>query len=70
MTVDSTTKSVRYLVGKGLDRNGYVRRVRVYDPVQAAEVDEIITINRPDTLADMYDDIVVTLIDGTTVINP
>jgi hypothetical protein len=70
VTVDSTAKAVRYLVGKGLDRHGYVRRVRVYDPVQGAEIDEFIEIDRPDTLADMYDDIAVTLIDGTTVINP
>jgi hypothetical protein len=70
VTVDSTAKAVRYLVGKGLDRNDYVRRVRVYDPVQEAELDEFIEIDRPDTLADMYDDIAVTLIDGTTLINP
>lgn len=70
VTVDSTTKAVRYLVGKGLDRNGYVRRVRVYDAVQSAEVDEFIEIDRPETLANMYDDIAITLIDGTTVINP
>jgi hypothetical protein len=70
VTVDSTAKAVRYLVGEGLDRHGYVRRVRVYDPVQVAETDKFIEIDRPDTLADMYDDIAVTLIDGTTVINP
>lgn len=70
VTVDSVAKAVRYFVGKGLDRNGYVKRVRVYDPVTAEESDQSIEIDRPDTLADMYDDIAVTLLDGTTLINP
>lgn len=69
VTVDSTAKAVRYLVGEGLDRHEYVRRVRLFDPTQG-ETDAFITIDRPDTLADMYDDIAVTLIDGTTLINP
>lgn len=70
VTVDTVAKAVRYLVGKGLDRHGYVKRVRVYDPVTATEDDQSIEIDRPDSLADMYDDIAVTLLDGTTLINP
>lgn len=70
VTVDTVAKAVRYLVGKGLDRQGYVKRVRVYDPVIAEEGDQSIEIDRPDTLANMYDDIAVTLLDGTTLINP
>lgn len=70
VTVDTVAKAVRYLVGKGLDRHGYVKRVRVYDPVIAEEGDQSIEIDRPDTLANMYDDIAVTLLDGTTLINP
>jgi hypothetical protein len=70
VTVDSVAKAVRYLVGKGLDRHGYVKRVRFYDPVIAEESDQSIEIDRPDTLANMYDDIAVTLLDGATLINP
>lgn len=69
VTVDTAAKAIRYLVGQGLNRHEFTRRVRVYDPTQG-ETDEFITIDRPDSLADMYDDIAITLIDGTTVINP
>lgn len=72
-TIDTVAKAVRQLVVNGIVRggtSGYTRRTRVYQPVRSEETDEFITIIRPDTPADVYADTAVTLIDGTTVINP
>lgn len=72
-TINTAAKAVRQLVVNGITRggtSGYTRRVRVYQPTLGEETDEFITITRPDTAADVYADTAVTLIDGTTVINP
>jgi hypothetical protein len=71
--IDSVAKAVKQLVVQGITRggtDGYTRRVRVYDPVQVAETDESIIITQPLTPANAITDVTVTLIDGTTLINP
>jgi hypothetical protein len=71
--IDTVAKAVRQYVVQGITRGGtagYSRRVRVYDPVQEAIIDEVITVVQPETPANAYADTAVTLIDGTTLINP
>jgi len=71
--IDTVSKAVKELVVQGITRggtDGYTRRVRVYDPVQVAETDESIIITQPLTPANAITDVTVTLIDGTTLINP
>jgi hypothetical protein len=71
--IDTVAKAVKELVVQGITRGsttGYTRRVRVYQPVQTEETDEFITITQPLTLANAHTDVTVTLIDGTTLINP
>jgi len=45
------------------------KRVRVYDGGQGAEIDESITIAAPETIADIYDDVAVTLVDAAETID-
>jgi hypothetical protein len=69
--IDTVAKAVRELVVQGICRGGtagYNRRVRVYDPVQEAEVDEFITIKQPDVPADVYADTAVILVPATVLI--
>jgi hypothetical protein len=69
--IDTAVKAVRELVVRGLCRGGaagYTRRVRVYDPVQGAEIDEVITIKQPDVPADVYADTAVILVPATVLI--
>jgi hypothetical protein len=65
VTIDTTAKAIRYLVGTAIARNAYTRTYRVYDPVYQAESQSSITINTPDSLADILNDVSVSLIDGT-----
>jgi len=69
--IDTVAKAVRQLVVQGVCRGstaGYTKRVRVYDPVQEAEVDEFITIVQPDVPADVYADTTVILVPATTLL--
>jgi hypothetical protein len=71
--IDTAAKAVKELVVQGLTRGGttgYTRRVRVYQPVAGEETDEFITINQPLTPANAHTDVTVTLLDGTTLVNP
>jgi len=71
--IDTVAKAVKELVVKGITRGGtagYTRLVRVYDPARSEEVNEFITIKQPVTPATAHTDVAVTLIDGTTLINP
>ena len=68
--VDTTVKAVRQLVVQGITRVNYQKFMRVLDPVLGEERQEFLTVTTPDTAADVYADTVVTLLDGTTVINP
>lgn len=70
VTIDTTAKALRYLVGQAIVRGGstgYTRTYRVYNPTDLSETQVSVTINQPDTPADVYDDIAVNLIDGTEV---
>jgi hypothetical protein len=65
VTIDTTAKAIRYLVGTAIARNAYTRTYRVYDPTDLGETQVSVTINAPDTQADIFDDVSVSLIDGT-----
>jgi hypothetical protein len=68
VTIDTTVKAIRYLVATAIARNAYTRTYRVYDPADQSESQPSITVNTPDTLADILDDVSVSLIDGTELI--
>ena len=65
VTIDTTAKAIRYLVGTAVARNAYTRTYRVYDPTDLSETQASVTINTPDIQADIFDDVAVQLIDGT-----
>lgn len=65
ITIDTTVKAIRYLVGTAIARNAYTRTYRVYDPTDLSETQVSVTINTPDTQADIFDDVAVSVIDGT-----
>jgi hypothetical protein len=67
VTVDSVAKSIRYLVGSAIARNNYTKRVRVWQPTIAGESDTAVTVDTPDILANIYNDIAVIAIDGTSI---
>lgn len=69
ITVDSTAKALRYLIGQAIGRQNYTKRVRVWDGGQGAEVDEELTITTPDSIADIYKDVAVTLLDAAETID-
>jgi hypothetical protein len=68
--VDTTVKAVRQLVVQGITRVDYQKFMRVFDPVLGEERQEFLTVTTPDTAADVYADTAITLLDGTTLINP
>jgi len=68
VTVNTTAKALRYLIGQAM-LLAMTKRVRVYDGAQGAEIDESITIAAPETIADIYDDIAVTLVDAAETID-
>jgi hypothetical protein len=47
----------------------YTKRVRVYNGALSTESDEDITVEGPDTVANMYDDITVSIIATAEVID-
>ena len=68
ITVNTTARALRYLIGQAI-LQAKTRRVRVWDGAQAAEIDETITIAAPETIADIYDDVAVTLVDAAETID-
>jgi hypothetical protein len=68
VTVNTTAKALRYLIGQAI-LLAMTKRVRVYDGSQGAEIDEYITLATPETIADIYDDIAVTLVDAAETID-
>lgn len=68
VTINTTAKALRYLIGQAMAL-AMTKRVRVWDGGNSFEVDESITIATPDTVADMYDDIAVTLVDAAETID-
>lgn len=69
VTIDTTAKAIRYLVGTAVARNAYTRSYRVYDPSDLSEAQVSVTINTPDTQADIFDDVAVSVIDGTELVS-
>lgn len=65
VTVDSTDKAVRYLVGQAVARNAYTKKWNTYSVTTGDGELPAITVNQPDTLAKLYDDVTVSLLDGT-----
>lgn len=68
VTIDSTAKAIRYLVGQGIVRGGsagYTKKWAVWVPASLEGTVTNITINQPDAPADVYDDIAVQILDGT-----
>jgi hypothetical protein len=68
VTVNTTAKALRYLIGQAI-LLAMTKRVRVYDGAQGAEIDETITIAAPESIADIYDDVAVTLVDAAETID-
>jgi len=69
ITVDTTAKALRYQIGQAIGRTNYVKSMRVYDGTQGAEIQESLTVTLPDTLADIYKDVAVTLVDAAETID-
>ena len=69
ITVDTTAKALRYQIGQAIGRTNHVKSMRVYDGTQGAEIQESLTVTLPDTLADIYKDVAVTLIDAAETID-
>lgn len=69
VTIDTTSKAIRYLVGSAIARNAYTRTYRVFDPTDLSDTQSSVTINAPDTQADIFDDVAVSFIDGTELIS-
>lgn len=70
--IDTVAKAVKHLVVSGIQRggtSGYTKKYRVYDPSGSAELIIPITIIRPDTDADVYADVTVSLVDTVTLVN-
>jgi hypothetical protein len=69
ITVDTTAKALRYQVAQAIGRTNYVKSIRVFDGSQGAEIQESLTVTLPDTLADIYKDVAVTLVDAAETID-
>jgi len=69
ITVDTTAKALRYLVAQAICRTGYTKSVRVWDGGNSFEVQETLTVTLPDSIADVYKDVAVTLVDAAETID-
>jgi hypothetical protein len=69
ITVDTTAKALRYQIGQAIGRTDHVKSMRVFDGAQGAEIQESLTVTLPDTLADIYKDVAVTLVDAAETID-
>ena len=69
ITVDTTAKALRYQVAQAIARTNYVKSMRVYDGSQGAEIQESLTVTLPDSIADIYKDVAVTLVDAAETID-
>ena len=72
VTIDTTSKALRYLVAQGILRGGTVGYTRTYNTYLFSSTEGTqpsITINRPDTDADIYDDVAVQVLDGTELVS-
>lgn len=69
ITVDTTAKALRYQVAQAIGRTNHVKSMRVWDGGQGAEIQESLTVTLPDSLADIYKDVAVTLVDAAETID-
>lgn len=69
VTIDSVAKAIRFLVATGITRNGYTRKWWTWDFTNQSGKLASITIDRPDTLADVLDDVAVQILDGTELVS-
>lgn len=69
ITVDTTTKAIRYQVAQAICRVDYTKRMRVWNGALSSESDEVLTVTLPDSLADVYKDVAVTLVDAAETID-
>ncbi len=72
VTIDTTAKALRYLVVQGIQRggtSGYSRKWNTWSFTNQSGQVEQITIQRPDTDADIYDDVTVSVLDGTELVS-
>jgi hypothetical protein len=69
ITVDTTAKALRYQVAQAIGRTNYVKSMRVWDGAQGAEIQESLTVTLPDSIADIYKDVAVTLVDAAETID-
>jgi len=69
ITVDTTAKALRWQVAQAIGRTNHVKSMRVWDGGQSAEIQESLTVTLPDTLADIYKDVAVTLVDAAETID-
>jgi len=69
ITVDTTAKALRYQVAQAICRTDYTKRLRVWNGALSSESDEVLTVTLPDSLADVYKDVAVTLVDSAETID-
>ena len=69
ITVDTTAKALRYLVAQAIGRTNHTKSMRVWDGGNSFEIQETLTVTLPDTLADIYKDVAVTLVDAAETID-
>jgi hypothetical protein len=69
ITVDTTAKALRYQVAQAICRTDYTKRLRVWNGALSSEGDEVLTVTLPDSLADVYKDVAVTLVDAAETID-
>jgi hypothetical protein len=68
ITVNTTARALRYLIAQAI-LLAMSKRVRVWDGGNGFEIDETLTLAAPDTIADIYDDVAVTLVDAAETID-
>jgi len=69
ITVDTTAKALRYLVAQAIARTNNAKSLRVWDGGNSFEVQETLTVTLPDSIADIYKDVAVTLVDAAETID-
>ena len=68
VTVNTTARALRYLIGQAI-LLAMTKTVRVWDGGNGFEIDETLTLAAPDTIADIYDDVAVTLVDAAETVD-
>lgn len=69
ITVDTTAKALRYLVAQAIGRTNNSKSMRVWDGGNSFEIQETLTVTLPDSIADIYKDVAVTLVDAAETID-